>query len=107
MTKRFFQNYLARHRHGGNQLLHVVGVPLSFVASPACFAYEHWGWALSCFIGGYVLQFVGHAWEGNDPGEVILVKRLLHLPYVEFGPASKLSKFDGSSADTSSKVSAD
>ena len=47
---------------------------------------HEWLWAAVCFVGGYLLQFIGHAVEGNDAGEVILVKKLLGLHYVEFGP---------------------
>ncbi len=40
--------------------------------------------ALALFIGGYLLQFLGHFLEGTDPGEIIYFKRKLGLPYVEF-----------------------
>ena len=30
----------------------------------------------------YLLQWIGHAVEGNDMGEVILLKKLLGRPYV-------------------------
>ena len=33
--------------------------------------------ALALFVVGYSLQFIGHAVEGNDAGETILVKKLL------------------------------
>jgi hypothetical protein len=42
--------------------------------------------ALALFLGGYLLQFAGHALEGTDPGEVIYFKRKLGLSYVEFAP---------------------
>ena len=44
--------------------------------------------ALALFLGGYLLQFAGHALEGTDPGEIIYFKRKLGLPYVEFPPAA-------------------
>ena len=83
---RFLKNYLERHRHPVDQALHVVGVPLCFVAAPILLAVGWLWWALASFVGGYVFQFLGHAIEGNDAGEVILVKRLLALPYTEFAP---------------------
>jgi hypothetical protein len=92
MLHRFLTNYLERHRHPVNQLLHVVGVPLTFVVPIVCLLEQRWGWALAAFVGGYALQFAGHAFEGNDAGELILVKRLLNKPYVEFGPRSRLPK---------------
>jgi hypothetical protein len=47
-----------------------------------------WWQAAACFVGGYALQFIGHAVEGNDAGEVVLVKRWLGKPCKEFGPLS-------------------
>ena len=32
-------------------------------------------------MGCYALQFIGHWIEGNDPGEVIIIKRILGKPY--------------------------
>ena len=47
------------------------------------------GWAAGLFVGGYLLQFLGHAIEGNDAGEVVLIKRLLGRPYVAIAPRRK------------------
>lgn len=92
MLRRFMKNYLERHRHPANQVLHLIGVPLTFAVSVVFLVQHDWVWAVGCFVGGYVLQFVGHAVEGNDPGEVVLVKKWLGRPYVEFGRLSKESK---------------
>lgn len=86
MLRRFATNYIQRHRHRGNQILHLVGVPLTFVVSVAFLIRENWGVAAGCFVAGYALQFIGHAIEGNDAGELILVKKMLGRPYREFGP---------------------
>ena len=85
MLRRFVSNYIERHQHPASQALHLVGVPLTFVASVVMLALGRPWWALACFAGGYVLQFIGHAIEGNDAGETILVKKWLGKPYVEFG----------------------
>jgi hypothetical protein len=45
--------------------------------------------ALVLFVGGFLIQFLGHALEGSDPGEIILIKRKLGLPYVEVAPGRK------------------
>lgn len=92
MLRRFLTNYLERHRHPLNQLLHVVGVPLTFVVSAVLLTRHEWWWAAAAFVGGYLLQFAGHAVEGNDAGEVVLAKRLLGKPYREFGPRSNRSR---------------
>lgn len=94
MLRRFCMNYLERHQHRGNQVLHLFGVPLTFGVSVWFLTVEKPWWALGAFTGGYVLQFIGHAIEGNDAGEAILVKRWLGQPYVEFGPRSAPPKTD-------------
>lgn len=89
MLRRFIVNYIERHQHPANQLLHLVGVPLTFVASVVMLLLERPWSALGCFCVGYALQFLGHAIERNDAGETVLVKRWLGRPYVEFGPRRK------------------
>lgn len=87
MIKRFLQNYIPRHRNRTNQWLHLVGVPLTFVGTPWCLiAGLAWYYAVGCFVGGYVLQFAGHAIEGNDAGEAVFVKKMLGMPYNEYAP---------------------
>ena len=95
MLRRFILNYIERHKNRVNQLLHLIGVPVTFGASVTFLLLHQWEWAAACFIGGYALQFIGHAVEGNDAGELVLIKKLLGKPYVEFGPLSKESKFNG------------
>ena len=84
--KQMMVNYLARHQHPANLWLHVVGLPVTFVL-PVVFLVHHepW-WALGSFVAGYAMQFVGHAIEGNDAGETIVVKKLLGKPYVAVVP---------------------
>ena len=87
MLKRFVTNYIERHTHPLNRLLHLVGGPLSFVVSIVLLVEQtSWWWPLTSFLGGYLLQFLGHAIEGNDAGEVVLVKKVLGRPYREFAP---------------------
>jgi hypothetical protein len=92
MIRRFLHNYLLRHRNRTNQVLHLFGVPLTFVVSIVFLVQHAWWWAAGAFVGGYVLQFVGHAIEGNDAGETILVKKILGKPYIEFSDEPNLSK---------------
>jgi hypothetical protein len=95
MLRRLLVNYLARHQNRTNQLLHLVGLPVTFLPPLVLLANSRPQEALYCFIAGYALQFVGHWFEGNDAGEMILLKKWLGRPYIEFGRASKLSKPDG------------
>ena len=103
MIQRFLKNYLPRHTNRANRLLHVVGVPVTFVATPwALMAGADWYYPLGCFIGGYLLQFAGHAIEGNDAGEVVFIKKKLGMPYTEYAPGGNCSSYSDSDVDTSS-----
>ena len=61
----FVENYKAKHRHPLNKLCHSFGIPMIVVSLPLFFF--SWRWALALFIVGWMLQFVGHAIEGNQP----------------------------------------
>ncbi|MEZ6059101.1 MAG: Mpo1-like protein [Planctomycetaceae bacterium] len=102
MIRRFLRNYLPRHRNRANQCLHAIGVPLTFIGTPVCLAAgKPWYAAIGCFVGGYVLQCAGHAIEGNDAGEVVFLKKLLGLPYAEYGPGANPSSLSKGDDDTS------
>ncbi len=70
----------------------MVGIPLTlFALVLAGYQLALWRWDLwwrpALLLGiGYCLQFLGHLHEGNDMGEVVLVKRLLGRPYVAVSP---------------------
>jgi len=65
MSESFIENYKATHTHPLNRLTHSVGIPLIVISLPL-FLFD-WRWALGLFIFGWILQFVGHAIEGNQP----------------------------------------
>jgi uncharacterized membrane protein YGL010W len=65
MPASFVEEYKAKHRHPLNRLTHSVGIPAIVVSLPLFFF--NWRWALALFVGGWVLQFVGHLIEGNQP----------------------------------------
>ena len=65
MPASFIEEYKAKHRHPLNRLAHSIGIPLIVVSLPL-FLFN-WRWALALFVVGWVLQFVGHAIEGNQP----------------------------------------
>lgn len=81
----WLRNWLERHQHPFSFALHLVGIPMTVVG--VGFALVGW-WrtGLALFVVGYAIQFLGHAVEGNDAGELILFKRLLGLPYVAVAP---------------------
>jgi uncharacterized membrane protein YGL010W len=86
MLRKFVINYLLRHQHPVNQALHVIGVPLTFVATAVLLWEGFATWACGTFVAGYLLQFAGHWIEGNDAGEAIVLKRALGIPYVDIVP---------------------
>jgi uncharacterized membrane protein YGL010W len=65
MADSFVENYKSKHRHPLNRLSHTIGIPLIVISLPLFFF--NWRWALALFISGWILQFVGHAIEGNQP----------------------------------------
>jgi hypothetical protein len=66
----------------------MIGIPLAVGAlALAAVQLYQWRWDLwwrpaLLLAGGYLLQWIGHRIEGNDVGEVILIKKWLGRPYV-------------------------
>jgi uncharacterized membrane protein YGL010W len=91
------QHWLERHLSPASFILHMIGIPptilgVLFVPIYLCLlSVPIFLLALALFVGGYVLQFAGHVFEGTDPGEIIYFKRKLGWSYVEF-PQKRTSK---------------
>jgi hypothetical protein len=88
----WLQNWLKRHQNPLSRRLHYIGIPLTIAAVVVAAAqlwlwrWDLW-WRPAALLGaGYLLQYIGHRVEGNDLGEVILVKRLLGKPYQAVSP---------------------
>jgi hypothetical protein len=62
--------YMARydheHHNAWNKLLHGIGIPV-ILAGLVLLILLEWRWGLPLFLGGWVLLFVGHRIEGNNP----------------------------------------
>jgi len=87
--RRWRDNWRERHRVPFNFWIHLVGIPLALLVAPVLLftlPWAQWYWAAAAFVGGYVLQWIGHQVEGNDLGEWAGIKRLLGLPYVAVAP---------------------
>jgi len=84
--------WLERHQHPASQVLHAVGIPLMVVAlALGVWQMVDWRWYLwwrpvGLLVVSYVLQWIGHRIEGNDMGEIIVIKRMLGRPYVAVAP---------------------
>jgi uncharacterized membrane protein YGL010W len=61
----WIETYKQSHQNRTNRLLHSVGIP-TVVLSLVVFFFS-WRWGLFLFVIGWILQFVGHAFEGKAP----------------------------------------
>lgn len=91
----WLRNWFERHQLPLSRGLHYVGIPLTIAAVVvAGVQLYQWRWDLwwrpAVLLGvGYLLQVIGHLREGNDMGEVILVKKLLGRPYRAVAPVEQ------------------
>ncbi|OUU25891.1 MAG: hypothetical protein CBC13_01395 [Planctomycetia bacterium TMED53] len=61
----WIDRYHADHKHPLNHATHVIGIP-AIVASLVVVFFD-WRWGVGLFVGGWILQFIGHGIEGNRP----------------------------------------
>ncbi|MEN9797982.1 MAG: hypothetical protein RL653_1678 [Pseudomonadota bacterium] len=63
--------YSLSHQHPVNRWCHTVGIPLialSVLLVPVAFLVRGaWPWPVGLFVVGWILQFVGHAFERKPP----------------------------------------
>jgi hypothetical protein len=85
-------NWFQRHQHPASLVLHLIGIPLTIASVVLTFVqlagwrWDLWYRPLVALVVGYLLQWIGHVIEGNDMGEVILIKKWLGRPYVAVSP---------------------
>lgn len=71
----FVIDYISRHKHPVNAILHIFGVPMVFYGIYVlCIGQTTLGVAL--FFFGYLFQYLGHKAQGNEVGEVTLIKNI-------------------------------
>jgi len=67
----WIDEYSESHQHPLNKLTHTFGIPMIVLALlliiPSLFVAGLWRWSLGLFIVGWVLQFIGHSFEGKPP----------------------------------------
>lgn len=89
---RFTVDYMRRHRHPVNAALHIVGVPAAFYgfwlilksflglrsqnSTLSSNLGQNLALGLVCVFFGYLLQYLGHRSQGNEVGEIILIKKV-------------------------------
>ena len=63
--------YATSHVHPVNRACHMIGIPLIVVALAiavlALLFPGLWTLAIVLFVGGWIFQFIGHAFEGKPP----------------------------------------
>ena len=71
----FIVDYVDRHKHPTKALLHLAGVPAAFFG-----LYEllirNYIQGLAWIVFGYLLQYLGHRAQGNEVGEITLIKSI-------------------------------
>lgn len=70
-SEQWIAQYSSSHQHPVNRLCHTFGIPLILVSLAllviSLFVDGLWLWAAGLFVVGWVLQFVGHAFERKLP----------------------------------------
>jgi hypothetical protein len=80
-TAPLVERWLDRHRHPASFILHMVGIPATIIGVLLAPVYlvatsvYIFLLALALFVGGYLIQFLGHALDGTEPGEIALLRR--------------------------------
>jgi hypothetical protein len=70
-NERWIAQYSSSHQNRVNRICHTLGIPfivfsiLLFLVS--IFIHRLWTYALALFLLGWILQFIGHAFEGKPP----------------------------------------
>lgn len=70
-SQEWIARYSRSHQHPVNRMCHTLGIPTILVSLAVFltgFLYHRlWPYAVVFFILGWILQFVGHAFEGKPP----------------------------------------
>lgn len=67
----WIEEYSESHQHPMNRLMHTFGIPMILLSLllviPSFFVAGLWRIALLLFVAGWILQFIGHYFEGKPP----------------------------------------
>ena len=70
-SEQWIAQYATSHQHPVNRLCHTFGIPTIVVSLAlfvaAMFVHSLLWYAVGLFVFGWVLQFIGHAFEGKEP----------------------------------------
>ena len=70
-NEQWIAQYSTSHQHPINRLCHTFGIPTILISVAvflaSFFVHRLWLYAFGLFVIGWILQFVGHAFEGKPP----------------------------------------
>jgi uncharacterized membrane protein YGL010W len=70
-NEQWITQYASSHQNPVNRICHTLGIPLIVVSLgvgiAAIFFHPLWIYAAGLFVVGWILQFLGHAFEGKPP----------------------------------------
>jgi uncharacterized membrane protein YGL010W len=70
-SEQWVAQYAQSHQNRINRLCHTFGIPLIVlslaVLGVSIFYHPLWVYAAGLFVFGWILQFIGHAFEGKEP----------------------------------------
>jgi uncharacterized membrane protein YGL010W len=70
-SSEWIKQYAESHQHPVNRVLHTFGIPMIAASIPlfviAWFVDGWWTPPIILFVVGWILQFVGHGFEGKPP----------------------------------------
>jgi hypothetical protein len=72
----FVKDYIGRHAHPVNASLHILGVPAAFAGFFYFFTGKDVPKGAALIVIGYLFQYLGHKAQGNEVGEVTLMKNI-------------------------------
>jgi uncharacterized membrane protein YGL010W len=90
---RLVRDWMERHRDPASFVLHMFGIPptiLGVLLIPVyvmLISVPIFLLALAMFVGGYLIQFLGHLLDATEPGEIMYLRRKLGWTYDEISPA--------------------
>jgi uncharacterized membrane protein YGL010W len=70
-SQQWVAQYATSHQHPVNRACHTLGIPTILVSlalfGGTIFRHSLLKWAIALFLVGWILQFVGHAFERKEP----------------------------------------
>jgi hypothetical protein len=70
-SEQWVAQYSTSHQHPVNRICHTLGIPTILVSLAlflaTIFLHRLWPYATGLFVLGWLLQFIGHAFEGKEP----------------------------------------